>query len=196
MSANKFTVLVLVAFVSACGGMQDSTPRAKSYILPSAKSETAKNRTGRIIMVETPATAPGLDSSRIALQRGSMVDYFAGIKWAEPLPKVVQAAIVESLENTGRIKAAGTESSGIMPSHTMRLEIRDFQADYGSGEAPIINIKIIGRLLQSSNHSMLKQFTITAEAEAKSNSRTHIMEAFEQAFIAAQDELLTKTLGK
>jgi cholesterol transport system auxiliary component len=125
-----------------------------------------------------------------------MVDYFAGIKWAEPLPKVVQAAIVESLENTGKIKAAGTESSGIMPSHVIRLEIRDFQADYGSGEAPTINIKIIGRLLQPGNHSLLKQFTITAEAEAKSNSRTHIMEAFEQAFIAAQDDLLTKTLGK
>lgn len=195
MSASRKSYLLIAAAIllTSCVSTQDDGPRARTYVLP-AVSIKNKSASDEVVVVARPAAAPDLDSSRIILHRNSQSDYYAGMRWADTLPDVVQSALVESIQNIA--KDSGTESSSLTPTMLMQLDIQDLQAEYGSDDAPVINIKITGRLWREPGHETMKQLRAVAKVKATQNSRNAIMKAFNEAFIKAESMLLQQAFNK
>ena len=83
------------------------------------------------LVVEEPSAAGGLATQRIALRTNLLeLDYFAGSRWTEGAPRLVQTLLVESFENTGRIVAVGRQSIGLRSDFNLKSELREFQAEY------------------------------------------------------------------
>lgn len=78
------------------------------------------------LVVNEPSAVVTLNSQGILVQSGSgMTPGFAGSQWADSLPKLVQARLIESFEKAGYGKV-GTDMQGLVADRTLALDISRF----------------------------------------------------------------------
>jgi cholesterol transport system auxiliary component len=135
------------------------------------------------LVVETPVAPAGINTNRIALSHSPItLDYFAGATWTDSAPAMVQTLLVESFENTGRIVAVGRESVGLRADYVLKLELREFQAEYASPEAPpAVHIRIIAKLVRMPVREIVASHMTEQKAQAASNTLDSVVAAFDEA---------------
>ena len=163
------------------------------FALQPAQAEQQARRNDSLV-VFMPTTSPELDTYRIALNgNGKRWDYYAGAKWSDFLPLLVQDSITKTLDETHLFKTVTTSDSGLTGDKILKTEIRAFQADYAAGRAaPVIKIRMTVSVLSRFERKPLASFTIKATQPAASNSLTAIQTAFSAAFNDAQRQLITQ----
>lgn len=191
-----FSCFLALVLLAACS----LTPKdiGKSYMFALGPVKTARQNTAdSTLVVGLPATAPELDTYRVALLRDKKVwDYYAGARWAEFLPALVQDDMIKSIEASGLFKTVSTDQSGFSGGMLLKAEIRSFQAQYQKGrEAPVVRIGITLNLFDAAERELVSSFDIIEEKVAEKNSLTAIHAAFQSAFDAAQRQLIVK-LGR
>ena len=81
-------------------------------------------------MIEEPVAAGGLDTDAIAIYPSpTEVKYYAGARWTERAPKMIQTLLVESFENSGKITAVGRQAIGLYSDYNLKTELREFQSE-------------------------------------------------------------------
>src|SRR3546814_7347346 len=69
--------------------------------------------------------------------------YYAGAQWIDDAPHMVQRLMIESFENSQRIVGVGRQSVSLRSDFVLRVELREFQAQYDENrDAPTINVRI------------------------------------------------------
>ena len=136
------------------------------------------------LIIEEPMAAGGLDSSRIALRPHSTeLKYFAGARWTQRAPEMLQTMLIESFENTEKIVAVGRQSIGLRSDFILKTELREFQAEtYGSEDSMTIRVRINAKIIQSSRRAIVgsKSFEYVEVVE-KDTSMKSIVLAFDKA---------------
>lgn len=145
------------------------------------------------LIVALPVAAPELDTYRIALVRnGKRWDYYAGARWSEFLPILVQDNLTKTLEKIGTFKTVTTDGTGISGNRILKTEIRAFQAEYRQGVAtPVVKIRLMVSLLSHPERVSLVSFEVNAEEKASGDSLPEIQVAFSAAFSKVQRQLIT-----
>ncbi len=135
------------------------------------------------LIVERPITSAGLNSHRIALQRTPVtLDYFAHANWTDAVPELVQDLLIESFENTGKIKAVSRESTQLRADYVLQLELRDFQAEYDTaGKPPLIHVRLSDKLIRMPDRSIVGSNTVERSVRAESGDMASIVLAFDEA---------------
>lgn len=136
---------------SACQGLIPGASRdpPRLYELtPKSTFDPGLPRVRSQLIVETPDSAAGLQTSRIAVkQRPTTLDYYARSEWTDLAPRLVQTKLIESFENTGKIVAVGREGSGLRSDYVLKSELRHFEAQLYDSEKPmvrvVINVKLV-----------------------------------------------------
>jgi cholesterol transport system auxiliary component len=136
---------------SACQGLIPGASRdpPRLYELtPKSTFDPALPRVRSQLVVETPDSATGLQTSRIAVkQKPTTLDYYARSEWTDLAPRLVQTKLIESFENSGKIVAVGREGSGLRSDYVLKSELRHFEAQlYDSGKPQVrvvINVKLV-----------------------------------------------------
>jgi len=83
------------------------------------------------LLVDKPVAKAGLDTSRIALRHSAIqFDYFGDAAWMDTAPGMVQALLVESFENSGRIIGVSRFAIGVKSDFVLTTELRHFWAEY------------------------------------------------------------------
>ena len=83
------------------------------------------------LAVARPRAASSLDTERIAVVRGgSGFDYFAGVRWSDPAPQMLQQLLVEALVADGRFATAVAAPSRVPAEFMLDVELREFAAFY------------------------------------------------------------------
>jgi cholesterol transport system auxiliary component len=146
------------------------------------------------LIVFMPTTSPELDTHRIALNRGGKQwDYYAGARWADFLPLLVQDNITKTLEQAHLFKTVATGDSGLTGDKILKTEIRAFQAEYkGGSAAPVVKIRMIVRLVSRLERRPLASFVLEAEKKTSGDSLSAIQSAFAAAFNETQRQLVGK----
>jgi len=185
--------LLLLALLTACTFAPRDTGSAFMFALQPAQTEQQKTGNDSLI-VFSPTTSPELDTYRIALNReGRRWDYYAGAKWSDFLPLLVQDNITKTIDETHLFKTVATGDSGLTGDKILKTEIRAFQAEYAAGrDAPIVKIRLTISLVSRLERKPLTSFTIKAEQPAAANTLTAIHAAFANAFDQAQRQLVAK----
>jgi len=140
------------------------------------------------------ALAPGLDGSSIATRwPGQRVDYLAGARWAEELSTLLESALVESLQDSGRLRSVQGDLGRFRVTHTLVVEVRRFEADYSAGGLPVAQVSFAATLGRTSDRRVLTSFTVSVEEGAAENRQSSVVAALDTAFSRAVSEAAGKS---
>ena len=150
----------------------------------------------RELLVDVPVGTAGLDTTRIALSRSAVsIDYFADSEWTNPVPLLVQTALLESFENSRTLAAIDRESSGLNAEFILRTEIRHFEAVYDSPDRPPdVWVAIYARLVDSTERRIAAQASFEKHTAAAANDVPSIVLAFDEALGGAMRDIVVWTV--
>jgi cholesterol transport system auxiliary component len=193
-------LLLIAAFaLSGCSGLLGpSNPPAQIYMLepaftapPDAPASSAQ------LAIGSPDVANVLDTLRIALNRGQIMDYYADAQWTDNTPRLLQSLFVEAFEKSGKIGSVERDSDGMHADYILETELRDFEAHYdGDSGAPTIVVNIVAKLVTSDRRNVVATFDTNKTALASQNSVPAVVAAFNQATGAALEDVVGWTLRK
>ncbi len=189
MSVGTMTRCGAVAFalfvLGACSGvLPGGGPPANLYTLtPKNTFDDQLPRVPWQLVVEEPSAAGGLQVQSIALRtRAIELQYFAGARWTERAPRMVQTLLVESFENSGKIVAVGRQAIGLRSDFNLKTELREFQAEYANpNRPPVVHVRLSVRLIQQPRREIVASENFDAEVEAASTGMEDIILAFDDA---------------
>ena len=161
------------------------------------------------LLIETPISAAGLSTARIALQDSPIeLRYFNRANWTDFAPKMVQTLMVESFENSERIVGVGREQIGLRSDFVLKTELREFQAEYTeklpenvatideSTKAPFARVRINVKLVKMPLREIVASATFESKRPAKSNTMKDIIGAFDDALGNCLKSVVVWTLTK
>lgn len=136
MKSSRFArlgaMLLLAAGLSACSGANP----LDTYDLTAPKGGAAGRGGGLQVLVADPVVDRALDTDRIVVRpKPTEIAYFAGAQWSDRLPRLIQSRLVETLESSGRFRAAGRPGQGMAADRQLVVEIRTF--DYLPAEGRV-----------------------------------------------------------
>lgn len=183
--ATSVAVLGLSLAVAGCSGAlfgpQADPP--ETYRLETPAVPSAADRLPLVLTVARPRAAESLDSDRIAVVRPDQrFDYYAGLRWSEPAPQMLQSLLVGSLQSAGRYEAVLAAPSRVPVDLLLDVELRRFEARYPLADAaPVVRVEMQLTLVDPRRSRRIAGVLVSAEAAAAADRRGDVMAAFEQA---------------
>jgi cholesterol transport system auxiliary component len=177
-------LLAMTAGLSACGfTLPGSGPAPDIYDLsPKNTFDEDLPQVTQQLVVEEPSSARGIDSDRIALRPSPIeVKYFAGARWVDRGPRMVQILLVESFENTGKIIAVGRQSIGLRADYSVKSDLREFQAEYfDAAGQPQIHVRLNVKLIKMPEARIVASRTFDQIEPASGKEITAIVQSFDE----------------
>lgn len=179
-------LLLIAVFLTSCAAAQFARrqpPKVYELTPKTTYDEDLPELQARIT-VESPSATTGLNTARIALRPDlTQLDYYAGVLWVDVVPVMVQSVAIESLDASGRIDALTLESAGTRPDYSLRLHIREFQAEYDNGtdEPPLVNVRLQARLLELPRRETVATTSAQHLERASGTSIPTVVRAYDSA---------------
>src|SRR5690242_21872190 len=108
------------------------------------------------LSVDVPTAAANVNTGRIALAMSpTSSDYYSKTAWTDRAPVMVQTRIVDSFENSHKIVAVARESIGLPANYVMHSELRNFEAMYFYGGAPIVKVRLVAKLVRMPDRQII-----------------------------------------
>jgi ABC-type uncharacterized transport system auxiliary subunit len=162
-----------------------ATPRA----LPAAPSGAAGAQLPAL-QVLRPIAAPGLDDDHITLLReGQKLDFYAGARWAAPLPEVIEQVAVEALRARGSFRAVFGAGAAFASEQSLQLEILRCSAVYAGSGAPEVQVKLLASFGRRDDRRLLATQVLEAKVQASENRLGAVAAAYERAVNIALAQL-------
>ncbi|HXV23826.1 MAG TPA: ABC-type transport auxiliary lipoprotein family protein [Alphaproteobacteria bacterium] len=198
-SARAAAALLLSqALLAGCTGILPGTgdPLRLYTLTPKSTYEGDLPKVDWQLVVEMPVAPAGINTNRIALAHSPItLDYYAGATWTDSSPALAQTLLIESFENTGKIVAVGRESVGLRPDYVLKLELREFQAEYASSEAPpTVHIRMIAKLVRMPQREIVATHMAQRMLPAATNTLDSVVAAFDDALGPVLKEIVIWTL--
>lgn len=147
------------------------------------------------LAIEAPVAPGGIDTTRIAVQRTPLtLDYFARAAWTDTAPRMVQTLLLESFENTGKLVAVGRESSSLRPDYLLKVDLREFQAEFRGAAAPVARVRLSVRLVRLPERTVVASFTHEGVEQAAGPEIEKVVAAFDDALGAVLRRVAEWTL--
>lgn len=126
------------------GGLTKSAPTA--YDLKAAGDFPRHGRAARgQLAIAEPSALAGYDSEKIVVRpEPAQAAAMGDAQWQDRLPKLMQARILQSFENDGRLRAVGRPADKLAVDYVLMTDIRAFEISVADGTAVIeIAAKIV-----------------------------------------------------
>lgn len=188
-----------VALASGCTGLNTLTTAAAPtdlYLLtPKSTFDPNLPRLEQQIVVAEPTATAAVSNDRITVQPTPLeVRFLPGVRWVDRAPLIVQALLIESYENSGKVDAVGRSAIGLRADYVIVPDIREFQARLppdAAPDAPLeahvgINVKIVNdefdRIIASRSFERFRT--------SESDSPQDIVTAFDGALGAVMKDIV------
>ena len=129
-------------------------PQAPNAIFDlSAPGRPSQARGSVQILVPQPTAVKALDNDRIAARpTPAQYAYLPNAVWSDLLPKLLQARLIETLQNSGRVRAAAQPGQGLLINYQLLLNVRAFEYQ-NEGAVAEFGVKLMddtnGRVIRS-----------------------------------------------
>lgn len=191
------TALSATALLGACGlDLPGQGPPPRQFRLtPKSTFDDGLPVVDWQLVIEEPLAPTGLNTTRIPLHRRAVeLEYYARANWTDRAPAMVHTLILESFENSSKIVAVGRESLGLRADYVLKLELREFQAEYDKGEIPDAHVQINAKLVRMPQRAIIGSERFDARVSASSDSLDAIVTSFDEALGRVLKNLVTWTL--
>lgn len=175
--------------LSGCG----TGPAPDTYDLTALTPSVSAPARKRQVLVTEPSAVKALNSELIVVRiGGAEIQYLAKAQWADRLPKLVQARLVQALESTGKLAGVGTPGQGLAIDDQIVSDIRAFEIVTGGSSVARVEISV--KLLNDRNGTIRAQKSFSAEVPAGSGNPAFI-KALDRAFGSVTDDIVAWVLA-
>jgi cholesterol transport system auxiliary component len=186
--------------LSACGeGLIGPPPAGTLYrIAPDFGSAPgAGTKVAWALAIMRPNMATGLDVDRVVLiQPDGTLDFYAKANYPDRLGVMLQQAILNGFEASGRIDAVALEQDALHADYSLDIEVKDFAAHYSEPDGiPVARVSITVKLTTAHGRAIVGSFSTTKTATASLNGVTAVTQALQQALGQAVPEIVNWTLA-
>ena len=174
-----FTTIAMLT-VSGCSSMltSDAPPDTTYWLEPAPIPALEGVYDDKPSIRVTVNAAPGLDVDRLLVRGpGATLNAYAGARWADNIPEVVETLVRTALEDSGRFGLVAAARSGTRTAWELNLEVRAFYAVAG-GALPTVELRLHGYLVCPGR---VQPVRVDARHEARANTLTAITAAFQSA---------------
>lgn len=122
-----------------------SSPAPTTFDLSAPRQRVAGGALGGQVVVAEPTAIQTFEADRIIVKDpGGAVSFLGGAQWADRLPRLVQARLIQTFENSSRIRAVSRPGDRISADYQLNTELRAFQIASASKEALVeISAKVV-----------------------------------------------------
>ena len=193
MHLCRVALLCAVLFcLPACAAMFDPGPPMKQILLsvevPPAARPLRPLPLQLLVMSPIPSAGTGTDRI-VALMNGYEIKSLDSAKWLEPVPKMFQRLLIETLDGSGRFVSVSQEESSQDSRVRLVSEISHFYLRYAeSGEPPVVEIGCTFTLANMESGAILGRTHVLKTSPCTENREGAIVAAFGEAM---KDVLVT-----
>jgi phospholipid/cholesterol/gamma-HCH transport system substrate-binding protein len=169
-----------------------STPPPKVvYNLQAAAAPASPGKAlrGQLVIPE-PSTVVMLDTQRILFSPANDSAEFANSQWADTIPRLLQARLIQSFENYDIAHAPLRSADGVEADYQLLIDIREFQV--AAGTQPTAKIAFSARLLKQGKVVAARLFSASQAVDKVEPSA--VVAAFDAAFAGVARELIAWTV--
>lgn len=132
---------------------------------------------------------------RLLTITGERAAYIADARWVAPAEVLFDEAVANAFEaQPGRVRLVSRGGPGRAEA-ALRLDVRDFEARYGEGPAPVVHVRLRAVLVRSGDRAHAVEQVFEADAPADQNRVTAIVAAYNQALAKVLGEVVAWTNG-
>jgi len=118
------------------------------------------------LMVQRPNAIRALDTDRIVvMSSGGRLAYFQGAAWGDRLTSLVQARLVEAMQDAEAFRAVLTSEDRVGGEYTLSVQIREFGVEVDNGKAEAV-VRLFAKLVHERRGEVLATREFTARAPA------------------------------
>lgn len=185
--------------LSACGGDLLGPPDAGPIypLRPAFPAPAAGEKVNWALSVLRPDVPGALASDRIALlQADGTMDYYAKATYPDQLPAMIQRAVIEGFESSGRVTAITRAQEALHADYNLLIEVKDFQAVYKSQDGvPEAVVAMSAKLNTARGRRIIGSLAVHKAVNASANSTGAATQALSQALGQAVTEIVAWTLA-
>ncbi len=183
-------------FASGCVSLlpETSPPKPRYNISAVDAGVLAGESVAWSLAIDDPRTTRVYDTTRIAVSTGAgKIEYFAGAEWADRAPRLFQTALVESMEDSGRIVSVGDRNAVPLGDFVLQTDIRRVQLNV-RGNDRSAQFSVYARLTDGRGKIFAAQL-FEASTPAGSDDADNVVAAFDTAFRNAITEIVDWTFA-
>lgn len=182
--ATGLICLGLLGCGMAAGG--GKAPATYDLVAPRSFAGTARAAPWQLVVYE-PTAVHALETDRLMVRpRADQVSYYKGVAWSDRLPRLVQARLIESFQNSGAVRAV----SNVSGQFGLATELRAFQVDVSSGRATA-EVDIFAKLINTGSGRVVATKGFSARVPAKTDAPADVIAALNQAFTEVVQDTTT-----
>ncbi len=94
------------------------------------------------MLVANPAALQALDTNNIAVTQGGgpIYSYYPKVAWTDTLPRVFQAKLIETLENSGSLRGVALPGQGLLIDYQLQTTLRSFELQVDGGDRAYVEV--------------------------------------------------------
>jgi len=192
--AVRGLVLVGMLALAGCGSIlpEPAPPPSLYRLTAGADADPDKLRPVPVQLgVDVPAVAAALDTERIALARTpTTLDYFADAAWTDRLSAMIQALLIQSLDDSHRLAAVGPQAGPLHADVVLVTELRDFEARYDGAGPPHWRVELMAKLVKMPDRTILASRLFDGDAAAPRNDMAAIVTTADTAWHQVAQQLV------
>lgn len=176
-SAPLLAAGLLCLGLTGCALAGSRPPTTYDLVAPRSFAGAAKPAPWQLVVYE-PTAVHALETDRLMVRpRADQVSYYKGIAWSDRLPRLVQARMIETFQNSGAVRAVSSSTG----QYALVTDLRAFQIDVSSGKAAA-EIEIFAKLVNTSSGKVVATKGFSARVPATTDSPGDAIAALNQAF--------------
>lgn len=165
-------------------------PPVDTYELtaPVPPAEGRRLRRTQILIAE-PAALQSLDGQDIVIKTApGAIQFLQGARWADRLPRIIQARLAETFQLTNRFGGVGLPGEGLAIDYQVIADIRAFEIRVDGPERAVAEIFV--RVLDDRNGVVRASRSFTTSALVGGSGNDAFVAALDRAFDAAAIEIV------
>ncbi len=193
---------ILAGLERAIGGGSAKTTVPKYYDLapPRTFPPSDKAAKSQLVVLE-PTAVVALDTQRIIIEAGAGETARPdNAQWSDTIPKLLQARVVQSFENSNYLGAVTRPMDGLTADYQLAIDVRSFQVSNASDLAeqratgPMAHVAFAAKIL-GYNGRIVGSRTFDALVSAPELETAAAAAAIDKAFVKAVTDLVVWTAG-
>ena len=183
MAMRRGLVPALTMMLTGC---MSSAP--VSYDLTALRiADGARSSHAQLVIAE-PLAIQALDSQQILVRSdGNRLSYLSGAQWADRLPQIVQARLVQSFENSHHLSHVARPGDRIVPDYQLNSEIRAFEFDAAAGD---VKVEIEGKLINDRSGRIAASQVFSAHVAQTSAAPEAVARSLDEALSTVMKQML------
>lgn len=184
-----FLTLIAVA-LGGCAGLgtlqQASKPNDLYLLTPKSTFASSLPRIQMQIVVEEPTATAAVNTDQIAVQPTPLqVQYLPRARWVDRAPLIVQALLVESYENSGKVAAVGRSTVGLRADYIIVPDLREFQgivtAETENSKTVRVDVRMNIKIVDAFEDKIIASSSFQEKVVAASDQTADLVNAFDLA---------------